>query len=161
MANLFDIKENVRWLQYLAETQELTEEQEQELEQLEVDREDKLEEYVKIIKNLESDAETFNNVMKEFQKKKHRAQKNADYLRRQIINNMIDHDERKKRVGHFTVGLARKPGKIVVTDEEVLPAKFKKLKQEVSKQAIKDHLKDGGSLPDGVEIEHGTRVTIR
>lgn len=161
MANLYDIKENVRWLQYLAETQELTEEQEQELEQLQVDREDKIEEYVKIIKNLEADAESFNSVIREFQKKKQRAKKNVDYLRRQIINDMIDHDENKKRVGHFTVGLARTPGKIVVTNEEVLPAKFKKIVQEVSKQAIKDHIKETNEIPDGVDVERGTRVTIR
>ena len=74
---------------------------------------------------------------------------------------LIDHDEHKKRVGHFTVGLSRTPGKIVVTNEELLPAKFKKIKQEVSKQAIKDHMKDGGEVPEGVEIERGTRVSIR
>ena len=55
--------ENARWLQHLAEMQELTEDQEMELEQLELDREEKLEEYVKIIKNLESDVEIFNAAM--------------------------------------------------------------------------------------------------
>ena len=82
-------------------------------------------------------------------------------MRKQLINDLIDHDEHKKRVGHFTVGLARKPGKIVITNEELLPAKFKKIKQEVSKTAIKDHIRETSEVPEGVEIEKGTRVSIR
>ena len=161
MANLYDIRENIRWLQMLAEMQELTDDQELELQTLEIDRTEKLEDIVKIIRNLESDVKVYADEIKAFQKKKQRAQKNVEYLRKQLMYDLMDNEEDKKRVGHFTVGLARKPGKIVVTNEEVLPAKFKRIKQEVSKTAIKDHINDGGEIPEGVEIERGTRITIR
>ena len=165
MANLYDIKENVRWLQYLAEMSELNEEQQEELEQqimqLELDREEILEEYVKIIKNLEADIEAFAEAAREFLKKKHRAQKNVEYLRRQIIGDLNDKNEVKKRVGHFTIGTARTPGKIVIENEDLVSDEFKKVKLEVSKSAIQDHIKATGNVPDGVDFERGVRLSIR
>ena len=138
MANLYDIRENLRWLQHLAEMSELTEEQELELEQVELSREVLLEEYVKIIKNLEADARSYAEASREFLKKKHRAEKNVEYLRKQIIADLLDNGDLKKRVGHFTIGTARTPGKIVVHNEEVIPDHFKKVKQEVSKSKTAD-----------------------
>ena len=165
MANLYDIKENVRWLQYLAEMSDLNEEQQEELdqqlEQLELDREEVLEEYVKIIKNLEADIEAFAEASREFLKKKHRAQKNVEYLRKQVINDLDNNDEHKKRVGHFTIGTARTPGKIVIENEELVSEEFKKVKLEVSKSAIQDHIKSTGNVPTGVEFERGIRLSIR
>ena len=161
MATLYDIRENLRWLQYLAETAELTEEQEEELDQVELSRDVLLEEYVKIIKNLEADARSYAEASREFLKKKHRAEKNVEYLRKQVIADLLDHGDLKKRVGHFTVGTARTPGKIVVHNEEALPAKFKKIKQEVSKSAIQEHIKETGEVPVGVDFERGIRLSIR
>ena len=161
MATLYDIRENLRWLQYLAETAELTEEQEEELDQVELNREVLLEEYVKIIKNLEADSRSYAEASREFLKKKHRAEKNIEYLRKQVIADLLDHGDLKKRVGHFTVGTARTPGKIVVHNEEALPAKFKKIKQEVSKSAIQEHIKETGEVPVGVDFERGIRLSIR
>ena len=161
MATLYDIRENLRWLQYLAETAELTEEQEMELDQVELNREVLLEEYVKIIKNLEADTRSYADASREFLKKKHRAEKNIEYLRKQVIADLLDHGDLKKRVGHFTVGTARTPGKIVVHNEEALPAKFKKIKQEVSKSAIQEHIKETGEIPVGVDFERGIRLSIR
>ena len=161
MANLYDIRENLRWLQYLSEIEELTEEQEEELDQVELSREVLLEEYVKIIKNLEADARSFAEASREFLKKKHRAEKNIEYLRNQVIVDLLDNGELKKRVGHFTIGTARTPGKIVIHNEEALPAKFKKIKQEVSKSAIQAHIKETGEVPVGVDFERGVRLSIR
>ena len=161
MANLYDIRENLRWLQYLAEIQELTEEQELELEQVELNREVLLEEYVKIIKNLEADIRSFAEASREFLKKKHRAEKNVEYLRKQVISDLLDKGELKKRVGHFTIGTARTPGKIVVHNEAALPDHFKKIKEEVSKSAIQDYIKETGEVPVGVELERGVRLSIR
>ena len=161
MATLYDIRENLRWLQYVAEMSELSEDQESDLKQIAVDREILLEECVKIVKNLESDIEVFANAARDFRKKKHRAEKNVEYLRKQIIADLMDNNEHKKRVGHFTIGTARKPGKIVVEDDGLVSDDFKKLKVEVSKSAIKDYIKATGEVPDGVFIEKGFRLSIR
>lgn len=161
MANLYDIRENIRWLQMLAEMQELTDDQELELQTLEIDRVEKLEDIVKIIRNLEADIKTYGDEIKAFQKKKQRAQKNVEYLRKQLIYDLMDNEEEKKRVGHFTIGLSRTSGKIDVIDESLVPAKFKRIKQEVSKTAIRDHINSGGEVPEGIERNPGTTVTIR
>ena len=161
MATLYDIRENVRWYQHQAEMKELSEDEKTELEQIEEDREVLLEEIVKIVKNLESDIEVFAEAEREFRDKKHRAQKNVEYLRRQIVTDLMDSGEHKKRVGHFTIGTARKPGKIVVEDDGLVSDDFKKMKVEVSKSAIKDYIKTTGEIPNGVFVEKGFRLSIR
>ena len=161
MATLYDIRENVRWIQDQAGMTELSEDQETELKQIKEDREVLLEEYVKMVKNLESDIEVFAEAEREFRDKKHRAQKNVEYLRKQIVMDLMDNSEHKKRVGHFTIGTARKPGKIVVKNDGLVSDDFKKVKVEVSKAAIKDYIKATGEVPDGVFIEKGFRLSIR
>ena len=163
MADLYQINENIEWLHMQAEMigLESNEGLEEQLEQLDLDREEKIEEYVKIIKNLEADAEQFKAAYQEFQKKKLRAEKNAKYLRDQIKFDMEKSGESRKRVGHFTVDLANTQGKVVVTDEDLIPEKFKKVKVEVSKVAIKEHMSNEGEIPPGVTIENGVRLSIR
>ena len=110
---------------------------------------------------MEANARSYAEASREFLKKKHRAEKNVEYLRKQVIADLLDHGDLKKRVGHFTVGTARTPGKIVVHNEEVLPDHFKKTKQEVSKSAIQEYIKETGEVPVGVDFERGIRLSIR
>ena len=163
MSNLYEIRENIAWLQEQAEMRNLEEDEELEerLTQLDIDRDETIEEYVKIIKNLESDAEQFKLAAQEFQKKKQRAESNAKYLRDQITYDLINSGGHKKRVGHFTVGLSRTSGKVVVVDEALVDDKFKKVKVEVSKTAVKDYVNEEGEIPEGIKLENGVRLSIR
>lgn len=115
-----------------------------ELDALEVERNEKIENIGLWIKNLESDADAYSKEAEAFQKKKKAAQNKAERLKEYLDINLKGEKFKSDRVD-ITY---RKSEAVEVEDVKELPAEFIKVVTDYKpdKNAIKQAIKDGESI---------------
>lgn len=159
---LYEIKEAYLTLDKFIDDNELSREDfKQALDEIEGSLEEKIEGYIKYMKNLEGESAIF------------KAEEKRVKARKQALENQIERlksaiDETLKAVGIkdmktplFSLKYQKNPPSVEVLDEELIPENYKlPQKIELDKAAILQDLKNGIEI-EGVAITTGENLRIR
>ena len=144
---LYEIDQNLRalWNKIAEQEGEITEEDMQALEQLELAKNDKIEGYGVIIRELESEIDDCSQEIKRIKEIQDRKKKCLERLKNGLqefmLNNEIDKFESLKVRVSF-----RKSQALEIEDGAELPDDLMRVKKEPDKTAIKDFIINGGEL---------------
>ena len=127
------------------------------LRELQLEREQKIENIALWIKNLESDAEQYAQEEKLFEERKINARNKANSLKQYLLDSL--QGEKFKTI---KVGISyRSSTKVVVDDWHNVPEEYLKYKEpEVNKTEIKNALKRGEEVA-GARLEPSTSIVIK
>ena len=93
--------------------------------------------------------------------------------RREVLRNRVDFqralikrlmevaDQRSIDLPTAKISLGKSPSKVIITDENVIPDEFVRVKREPNKTAIKEALVGGKDVPGATLSNGGTSLTIR
>lgn len=127
-----------------------------ELDALQMERDEKVENVALYIKNLLSDAEAYKREKESFLKKQQEAQRKADSLKEYLAFNLKGEKFKTDRVQISY----RKSESVNITDMAELPVEFKVMDVTADKRSIKQAIKEGQTIP-GAELVEKEGITIR
>lgn len=127
-----------------------------ELDALQMERDEKVENVALYIKNLLSDAEAYKREKESFLKKQQEAQRKADSLKEYLAFNLKGEKFKSDRVQISY----RKSESVKITDMAELPVEFKVMDVTADKRSIKQAIKEGHTIP-GAELVEKEGITIR
>lgn len=127
-----------------------------ELDALQMERDEKVENVALYIKNLLSDAEAYKREKESFLKKQQEAQRKADSLKEYLAFNLKGEKFKSDRVQISY----RKSESVNITDMAELPIEFKVMDVTADKRSIKQAIKEGQTIP-GAELVEKEGITIR
>lgn len=153
---LYNVSAEFDYLCDLIDRDVLTEEEQQELTNILVNKiQDSAEEVIQFFKTNDSHINGLKTEIAELQARKKKAEERKEYLREAITQNMKKLNLKKieASIGNMVVP-NRTDISIEVTDIDKVPNEFKKSKTEISvdKTAIKKYFKDTGEIIDGINI---------
>lgn len=135
------------------------------LESLEGDYTDKVEGYIKVIKNYEADAEMFSNAEREFKEKKQNARAKIEKLKSTLVNSLKTTNHHKVDTGMFKVSIGKSKA-VKIDDESEFIANennaeyLKPQAPKIDKTAIKNAIKNGLAV-EGAEIVENEGLRVR
>lgn len=159
--NLYEIDNNIRelWDKIIQQDGELTEEDIQALENLEIARDKKLTGYGVIIKEttaeigvVKAEIERLNKLAKSMQNK-------AEWLTNRLVGFMNEHEMKEFKSVEVNIRF-RISKSLQIDDNTKLAKKWLKVKTEPDKQAIKDFISAGGKVK-GCQIVERQNIQIR
>lgn len=163
MGNLYEINENYASIIAAVEEAEgeLTPELEEQLAANGEDFRDKIENYLKAVRNYEADAEAFKAEAASFTAKAKRAATTVERLKQTVTAAMQLRGMDKERFGNFTASL-RRSERVTVDDDLIqqLPDKYKRVKYEADKTALKEALKSGEEV-EGAQLTTNYSLQIK
>lgn len=112
------------------------------LEGLDFDLEEKTENIIKLIRNQESDIVAVDEEIKRLQNIKKVRQNNIDGLKNYLLNNLVGIGKEKVETPLFKVTVKQNPPKVVIRDENEVPATYMKISYAVDKSVLKQDLLD-------------------
>lgn len=123
--------------------------------------ENKLEDYVNVINQLNADITMIENAIEKFQAKKERAKKSVERLKAAVLAYMDVTNKDKERAGVFLLSI-RKSEAVNITDIDKLPSEYIKTKTTTApdKTAIKKAIKSGAEVA-GAEIVTNKNLQIK
>ena len=152
--NLFEIENEIMncWDQ---ETGEILDSNR--LDQLEMERDEKIENIALYIKNLTADAKALKAEKQSFEERQKAAENKADSLKRYLANYLAGQKFSTPRV----VISFRKTSSVNITDMTLIPKKYLKFADPTpDKTMIKNAIKAGNNI-SGAEIVEGQSITIK
>ena len=126
------------------------------LEQLQLDRDEKIENICLFIKDLKAEAAALDAEKKNLDARASVAKKKSDSLSR-YLQAMLDGE--KFKTARCSISY-RKTSAVIVDDENELPELCVRIKKEPNKTAIKDYINAGVSVP-GANIEDRQSMIIK
>ena len=160
MATLYEIEEVFKGLlEYAEENDGDITEIVGELEAVRADFETKAENYWRMIKNLNAQADALKAEKQKLEQKQRRAERLADSLKERMANAMqtFEKDKVKTQFGSFSF---RKSTSVEILDETVIPDDFFRVKKEVQKSVIADAIKAGDVVP-GATLKENRNLQVR
>lgn len=128
------------------------------LESLDFDIEEKADNYAKIIKNIEGDANTIDEEIKRLSAKKQALNSNIDALKRNLEQSMVATNKTKFKTVLFSFGIQKNPPSLIVTgdvpEEYTIPQAPKN-----DTKSIKEYLKENNV--EWAHLEQGESLRIR
>lgn len=159
--NLFELTENyVKFFTMLEEVDEITEELEEMANNLNIAIEEKSDNYVKMIKNLDADVEAFKNIEKQFNKKRKTAENKIAWLKKNLQSSMEQTGRKKVETGLFTVSIQKNTPALDITSEENIGDEYYKVERTLNKRDLLNDIKEG-LIIDGVGIKQTESLRIR
>lgn len=128
------------------------------LEGLDFELEEKAENYAKIIKMLEGNANTIDQEIKRLQGKKQSYAGNIDSLKRNLEQSMIATGKLKFKTELFSFGIQKNPASVVI-DKSVPEDYLIPQEPKIDKKAIKEFLKENST--DWAHLEQSESLRIR
>ena len=117
--NLFELTENyVKFFTMLEEADEITEELEEMANNLNIAIEEKSDNYVKMIKNLDADVEAYKNQEKQFNKKRKTAENKISWLKKNLQSSMEQTGRKKVKTELFTISIQKNTPALDITSED-------------------------------------------
>lgn len=161
MANLFNIQsEYIVLMQQLMENGgEVTPELQEALEINQQQLQEKAANYCVVIRNLESESEIIANEIKRLQELK-KVRENAANRLKETISKAMELYEVEKIETPLTKLSFRKSESVEITDLELIPHEYQKVKVEADKTAIKAAIKSGANVP-GAKLMTNKNLQIR
>lgn len=159
--NLFELTENyVKFFTMLEEADEITEELEEMANNLNIAIEEKSDNYVKMIKNLDADVEAFKNQEKIFNKKRKTAENKISWLKKNLQASMEQTGRKKVETGLFTVSIQKNTPSLDITSEDNIGDEYYKIERTLNKKDLLKDIKEG-LIIDGVGIKQSESLRIR
>lgn len=160
---LYEIDNSIRelWNKIIQQDGELTEEDMQALESLEIAKEEKIKGYGVIIREMTSDIANIGQEIARLKGLEKRMQAKADWLTSNLSRFM--HDNQMDEYKSLEVNITFRPSKqLQIEDESKLAKKWFKTEKvtKVDKQAIKDFINAGGKVK-GCEIVEKKNIQIK
>ena len=128
------------------------------LEQLQIDRDEKIENICLYIKDLRAEAKALAEESKALSERKERSQRKAESLSN-YLQVMLDGQKWKSSKAVVSY---RKTQSVIVDDLDAVPVEYMRIKttSEPDKVAIKDALKDGAEIA-GVHLEERQSMSVK
>jgi len=126
------------------------------LEQLQMDRDEKIESICLYIKDLTAEAKALADEAKALSERKERSAKKAESLKN-YLQAMLDGQKWKSSKAAVSY---RKTQSVVVDDLEALKPEFLRIKKEADKTAIKEVLKAGAAV-SGAHLEEKQSMSVK
>lgn len=132
------------------------------LEVIESEFEEKAINVAKYILNLEIEAEAIKNAESGMKDRRVTLDKKISWLKHYTRTHMEKVNKTKLWCPEFEMKIKKNPPSLIIRDEELIPAQFKKIVKTVSidKKSIKDILKDGVGVK-GCHLEQSNRLEIK
>lgn len=163
MAKLYELDQRINELianSVDPETGEVSDGFIEKLDALNMERNEKIDNIMCLIKNLDSEATAFDNEAKRLAELKKSAKSRAESLKAYLTNYMEAGVE-KFTSPHGKIGW-RKSEKVIVQDVDALPEEFKKVKVDITADlvSLKKALKEDRKI-DGVSLEEHQNIQIK
>ena len=160
---LYEINQNFRdlWIKVEEQEGELTEEDIQALESLELAKDEKVKAYGVIHREIMSDINGVKQEIERLKKIEKRLQNKADWLENSLSMFMLENDMKEYKSVEVNISF-RASKQLKIEDEMLVPREW--LKEEVvvkpDKQAIKTFIENGGKV-EGCEIISKQNIQIK
>lgn len=159
--NLFELTENyVKFFTMLEEADEITEELEEMANNLNIAIEEKSDNYVKMIKNLDADVEAFKNQEKIFNKKRKTAENKIAWLKKNLQSSMEQTGRKKVETELFTISIQKNTPSLDIKSEDNIGDEYYKVERTLNKKDLLKDIKEG-LIIDGVGIKQTESLRIR
>lgn len=159
--NLFELTENyVKFFTMLEEADEITEELEEMANNLNIAIEEKSDNYVKMIKNLDADVEAYKNQEKQFNKKRKTAENKISWLKKNLQSSMEQTGRKKVKTELFTISIQKNTPSLDITSEDNIGDEYYKVERTLNKKDLLKDIKEG-LIIDGVGIKQTESLRIR
>lgn len=159
--NLFELTENyVKFFTMLEEADEIAEELEEMANNLNIAIEEKSDNYVKMIKNLDADVEAFKNQEKIFNKKRKTAENKIAWLKKNLQSSMEQTGRKKVKTELFTISIQKNTPALDITSEDNIGDEYYKVERTLNKRDLLNDIKEG-LIIDGVGIKQTESLRIR
>ena len=159
--NLFELTENyVKFFTMLEEADEITEELEEMANNLNIAIEEKSDNYVKMIKNLDADVEAYKNQEKIFNKKRKTAENKISWLKKNLQASMEQTGRKKVETELFTISIQKNTPALDITSEDNIGDEYYKVERTLNKKDLLKDIKEG-LIIDGVGIKQSESLRIR
>lgn len=159
MASLYELKG--QYLELLSMMEEGADEEtiKDTLEGIEGEIEVKADNYARIIRQLESDANGLKTEIERMTDRKRALENHVSYLKNNLQDAMILTGKEKFKTELFSFGIQNNPASVVIDDPTSIPAEFL-IPQEpkVDKKSIKEYLKDNDANWCHLEQSRGLRI---
>lgn len=159
--NLFELTENyVKFFTMLEEVDEITEELEEMANNLNIAIEEKSDNYVKMIKNLDANVEAYKNQEKIFNKKRKTAENKISWLKKNLQASMEQTGRKKVKTELFTISIQKNTPALDITSEDNIGDEYYKVERTLNKKDLLKDIKEG-LIIDGVGIKQTESLRIR
>lgn len=159
--NLFELTENyVKFFTMLEEADEITEELEEMANNLNIAIEEKSDNYVKMIKNLDADVEAYKNQEKIFNKKRKTAENKIAWLKKNLQSSMELQGRKRVETELFTISIQKNTPALDITSEDNIGDEYYKVERTLNKRDLLNDIKEG-LIIDGVGIKQTESLRIR
>lgn len=165
MLKIYEITERYMKVLDLMENEELDSEMLKDtLEGIDVEFEEKAENYCKVLKHLEGDIEILDKAEKDISEKKKRIKNNMDGLKNVLYKTMKEIGKTKIKGNIFTLAIQKNGGKLPIMINvpiEELPDDMIKIKKLADKDKIREYLENNEECAFACFEERGESLRIR
>lgn len=159
--NLFELTENyVKFFTMLEEADEITEELEEMGNKLNIAIEEKSNNYVRMIKNLDANVEAYKNQEKIFNKKRKTAENKISWLKKNLQASMEQTGRKKVKTELFTISIEKNTPSLDITSEDNIGDEYYKVERTLNKRDLLNDIKER-LIIDGVGIKQSESLRIR
>lgn len=159
--NLFELTENyVKFFTEFENADEVTEEMQEMADNLNVEIEEKCDNYGKMIRNLEADVEAFKNQEKIFNEKRKSAENKVKWLKQNLQASMEQTGRKKVKTKLFTVSLQKNAPSLEITNENNIDDSYYVIERKLNKRELLSDIKEG-LIVEGVELKQTESLRIR
>lgn len=159
--NLFDLTENyVKFFAEFENADEITDEMQEMANNLNVEIEEKCDNYAKMIKNLEADVEAFKNQEKKFNEKRKSAENKVKWLKQNLQASMELQNRKKVKTDLFSFNIQKNAPSLEIKDEKNIDDSYYVIERKLNKRELLNDIKEG-LIVDGVELKQSESLRIR
>lgn len=159
--NLFELTENyVKFFTEFENADEITDEMQEMANNLNVEIEEKCDNYAKMIKNLEADVEAFKNQEKIFNEKRKSAENKVKWLKQNLQASMELQGRKKVKTDLFSFNIQKNAPSLEIRDENNIDDSYYVIERKLNKRELLNDIKEG-LIVDGVEIKQTESLRIR
>lgn len=132
-------------------------------DQIEAAFEDKAENIVKLIKNIEGDVEAHKVEEKRISEKRKFMENHIGRLKKMLEESMVQMDKDDVKAGTFTLKIQKNPYSVEIEDESLIPEEYKTIEQvvKIDKKHIVDDYKVDQMMIPGVNVKQTESLRIK
>lgn len=161
MARLYELKNDALRLQELLEDGTIDLETFQDtLESIEFEIEEKADNYAKLMKNIDSDINGYEEEEKRLADRRRALEGKVKSMKDNLESSMIAINKKKFKTDYFSFNIQKNPPSVNVLDIDKISKDYFKVVESVDKTAIKKALKDG-EIVEGAELVQTEGLRIR
>lgn len=159
--SLFKLTENyIKFFTEFENADEITDEMQQMADNLNIEIEEKCENYANMIKSLEADIDTYKHQEKVFNEKRKTIENKVKWLKQNLQASMKQTGRKKVKTKLFTVSLQKNAPSLEITDEKNIDDSYYVIERKLNKRELLSDIKEG-LIIDGVGIKQSESLRIR